>query len=256
MDTLRLILIGIGVLVIGSMLIYYWLTSKSPLKISRPESLKAFNLFNKWRTKGSREPINQVRHRTYDDEPDADDIAALSGLTVPLNEPGIDIDNLGPVSAVNNAESAYTESLIIVLNVMAKKGKLFHGLDILNAMREQGMKFGEMNVFHAYAEESSSPVPFCGLANTVEPGTFDIEHMTELETPGLSLFMQLPGPLEGRAAFERMLQLGRSLAESLGGELCDETHSVLTMQTIGHLKEKIEAYHFKQKMATIKKHRH
>ena len=192
----------------------------------------------------------------YDDEPDAEDIATLSDLTLPISEPEIDIDALGPMSAIEEESRATGETFVVALNVMAREGQRFHGLDILNATQEQGFVFGDMNLFHIYPDEADKHRPLCSLANTIEPGSFDIEHMAETETPGLLLFMQLPGPLEGKLAFERLLQLGRALAARLDGVLCDESRSVLTLQTIGHIKEKIEAFHFKQKMSSLNHHRH
>jgi cell division protein ZipA len=78
-------------------------------------------------------------------------------------------------------------------------------------------------------------------------GTFD--------TPGLVLYLHLPAPVEAREAFDILIEKGRKLAEVLEGDLCDETRSVLTNQTIGHLKEKVEAYRFKQKMTQLQHHR-
>ncbi|MDR9435451.1 MAG: cell division protein ZipA C-terminal FtsZ-binding domain-containing protein, partial [Thiohalophilus sp.] len=97
--------------------------------------------------------------------------------------------------------------------------------------------------------------PVFSLANTVEPGTFDLNAIEQLQTPGLSLFMQLPAPIDSREAFELMLKTGRNLAEQLGGDLCDERRNVLTLQTIGHLKEQIEAFLFRRKMAGLQKQR-
>ena len=251
MDTLRLILLVIGAIIIGGMLIYYWVTSDKKTKITSLFS------FLKSPRSPERDSANVVApSHVYEDEPDAEDIAALSGLTMPLREPEVNIDELGPISALAAEPSVGGERLIVVLNIMAKQGVRFHGLDILNTMRDQGFEFGDMNLFHVYVDQSNKLRPLCSIANTVEPGTFDIEHMAEMETPGLSLFMQLPGPMEDRLAFERILQLARALAEQLGGDLCDESRSILTLQAIGHMKDKIEAFHFKRNMSSPNNHRH
>ena len=251
MDTLRLILLVIGAIIICGMLIYYWATSDNKPKIT--------SLFSFLKSHGSSktDPAAEIqRSHVYEDEPDAEDIAALSGLTLPLGEPAVNIDDLGPISALSDEPAVGGERLIVVLNVMAKQGRRFHGLDILNTLRDQGFEFGDMNLFHAYVDQSNKTRPLCSIANTVEPGTFDIEHMAEMETLGLSLFMQLPGPMEDRLAFDRILQLARALAEQLDGDLCNESRNMLTLQTIGHMKERIEAFHFKQKMTSLNKHRH
>jgi FtsZ-interacting cell division protein ZipA len=249
MDTLRLVLLILGALFIGGMLVYYWATSDKKIKLMRLFSWLNFSPSADKDVMSATTPPPE-----YDDEPDAEDIAALSGLTLPMIEPEVDVDALGPISALSEELGASGETFIIAFNVMARQGQRFHGLDILNAIREQGFVFGDMNLFHVYPDQPAKGAPMCSLANTVEPGSFDIEHMAELETPGLLLFMQLPGPLEGAVAFERLLQLGRALAEQLDGVLCDESRSVLTLQTIGHIKEKIEVFHFKQKMSSLNHH--
>ena len=251
MDLLRLILLILGVILIGGMLIYYWVTSDK-----KPKVTNFFPFLKSSRSLEATVEAEKLPPHEYEDEPDAEDIAALSGLTQPLREAEIDIDELGPISALAEEPTVGTEQLIMVLNVMAKQGQRFHGLDILTAMRDLEFEFGDMNLFHLFVDQANKHRPLCSVANTVEPGTFDIEHMAEMETPGLSLFMQLPGPMEDRQAFERMLQLARALAEQLEGDLCDESRSMLTLQTISHMKDRIEAFHFKQKMNTLKNHRH
>lgn len=266
MDSLRLILLGLGLLLIGGMLVYYGRQRESGSKLPGRSGSRVHRWLHerlrslprpRWpsRRRASTRAMDAVPEPLYADEPDAEDIAALSGLRVPVGEPQLDLEALGPISALQAEDHPAAETLIVVLNVMAHAGRKFHGLDILNALREQDMLFGAMNIFHAYPPDSEIRQPVCSLANTVEPGTFDIEHMAELETPGLTLFLQLPGPRSGREAFEQMLRIGRGLAEQLDGELCDETRSALTLQTIGHLKETIEAHDFKQKMAAIKNQR-
>ncbi len=61
--------------------------------------------------------------------------------------------------------------------------------------------------------------------------------------------MQLPGPTECRKALETLLEVSKRLADALSGELCDENRSVLTQQTIPHLKDKVETYRLKQQTA-------
>ena len=251
MDTLRLILLILGALFIGAMLLYYWATSENKLKF-----LPLFSRLRFSRSTKTEEMLAEPPTPQYDDEPDAEDLATLSELSLPVNEPDIDVDALGPMSALAEEPGVGGETFMVALNVMARHGKRFHGTDVLQAVQQQGFVYGDMNLFHAFPDEAATGNPICSLANTVEPGSFEIEQMAELETPGLLLFMQLPGPLGGREAFERVLQLGRALTDQLDGVLCDESRSVLTLQTIGHIKEKIDAFYFKQKMSSQHHRRH
>jgi len=241
----------VGALFIGGMLLYYWATSENKMKF-----IQQFPRFKFSRASNKHVMPDVPPPPEYTDEPDAEDIAALSGLTLPTSEPEIDIEALGPMSAITEEVGMSGEIFVVALNIMARQGQRFDGADILTAMHDQGFVFGDMNLFHVYPDQASRERPLCSLANTVEPGSFDMDHMAELETPGLLLFMQLPGPLEAKLAFDRLLQLGRALSEQLDGVLCDESRSVLTLQTIGHIKEKIEEFHFKQKISSLNHHRH
>jgi cell division protein ZipA len=87
------------------------------------------------------------------------------------------------------------------------------------------------------------------VANIVEPGTFDPDAMEGFSTPGLVLFLTLPGPFDAVRAFDAMVEAARSLANSLKGTVCDATRSVLTNQTIGHLREDIIDFQLRQRVA-------
>ncbi len=236
MDNLRVILLVFGLLLIGGLYLRYRSERLLPMLFSR---------IKRWFSRDDAEPPVAELPPLDGDLPELR-AAAPEALAA---------DDVGPISALPEEEGGDGETLIIALNVMARAPARFHGLDILAALKATGFRFGDMNIFHYYPETGAGDRPLCSVANTVEPGRFDIEHMAELETPGLSLFMQLPGPMEGRAAFDKVLQLGRALAERLDGELCDETRSALTLQTIGHLKETIESFRFRQKMAHLRRHR-
>jgi cell division protein ZipA len=83
----------------------------------------------------------------------------------------------------------------------------------------------------------------------VEPGTFDLSAMGSFTTSGLVLFLQLPGPTEPVQAFDRMVEAARSLADSLGGTVCDATRSMLTNQTVGHMREDVIDFQLRQRVA-------
>ena len=144
------------------------------------------------------------------------------------------------------------EELIIVLNVMAHEGSRFPGLDIHTAMAMAGMHHGDMNIYHQHVETNGSGPTIFSIANVIEPGSFDPASMEEFSSPGLVLFLRLPVAIESGKAFEKMLASARLLAQQLDGELMDETRSTLTQQTIGHLRERVAAYQFKQQLAQSK----
>ncbi len=128
---------------------------------------------------------------------------------------------------------------VIVLNVIAPQGKCFAGPALIEAITDSGLVFGDMNIFHFL----KGGEPVFSLVNMVKPGVFDMAAVEPLTTPGVSLFIQLPNNAGNSvSAFDRMLETGRSLASRLGGELRDETRSVLTHSAIDHMREQLIEY--------------
>lgn len=250
MDSLRLILLLIGVVfIVGIYLVY---KSKQDTKTLKDSPFSKFiNSFSQ-RFSAHKDSVDnryELNNETLDDE----DIEQLSSVrVVSQDEHELGTESFSAVPELET-EVAHGDELVIVFNIMATANNKFKGLDILDALLANGFTHGDMKIFH-YFETETDKLPVCSIANAVEPGFFELEHIEAIETPGLSLFMQLPGSQEARASFDIMLSRGRAVAEHLQGELCDETRSVLTMQTIGHIKEKIEAWLFKQKMARVRQH--
>jgi len=138
------------------------------------------------------------------------------------------------------------EHEVIVINVDAKLGEKFSGAAIKTLLEACGMEHGEMSIFHRHEQDDLlSPIQF-SVANAVEPGYFDPDKLEEIETPGVSFFMSVPGPKDYIKAFEYMTETARCFAENLKGELKDENRSTLTSQTIEHCRQRIKEFERKQ----------
>lgn len=143
------------------------------------------------------------------------------------------------------------DELLIVLNVMAEPDHPFTGVALRDALESVEMRFGDMAIFHHHGVgDMRTDVPVFSAANMLKPGHFDLEELEALTTPGVSLFMRLPGPLDPRVAFELMLNTGQRLAQDLGGELRDDTRSVLSTQSIAHIRERIAEFNRRQLLAS------
>ena len=126
---------------------------------------------------------------------------------------------------------------LLIINVVASKGHRFLGEDIVRALRGQGLTYGEMNIFHR--KDPMTKAKQFSIASLVEPGTFDLSDLEALNSPGMSFFLQLPGPEDATDAFDDMVATAQHIAFELGGELRDEQMSVLTGQTREHMRQRI-----------------
>ena len=145
-------------------------------------------------------------------------------------------------SVMENDEPALNASVeeLLVVNLIAPRGHKFNGEDLVNGLRKQGLRYGDMSIFHRLNPLTKAKL--YSVANIVEPGTFDLADLETLSSPGISFFLQLPGPDQASDAFEDMLTTARNLSSELGGELRDEQLSVLTRQTAEHMRERIAEY--------------
>jgi cell division protein ZipA len=140
---------------------------------------------------------------------------------------------------------------ILQLNLVARKAR-FSGDAIMQATRDTDLVHGPMAIFHRYTTDRQSRILF-SMANLVEPGNFDLEKMADFSTPGLTLFAQLPGPLEGVRLFDEMLATAQRLAALLDAEIQDESHSDMSRQTIEHLREELVEFERKVRLARKKR---
>jgi cell division protein ZipA len=145
------------------------------------------------------------------------------------------------------------EEKIVAVYLIAPPQAPFHGPDVLAAARAASLEHGDMRIFHRL-QAGDDPRPVFSMANSVEPGWFDIEAMDEFETPGLALFLQLPGPLDGVTALDALLAAAQIMQRQLGGELRDAQRSVLTKQTMAHLREDMQEYARRQRLVQAKPH--
>ncbi len=142
------------------------------------------------------------------------------------------------------------EDKIIVIYIMSPPGGRFSGNDVKRAVETAGMKYGNMSIFHRLVDPDNLDTDAVfSLANSVEPGIFDLDTLDDFSTPGLTLFMQLPGPLNGITALDSMLAAAHIIAAELHGELLDQSRSVLSKQTIEHLHSEIIEYQRRQRLA-------
>lgn len=136
------------------------------------------------------------------------------------------------------ADVEASEQKIVTLRVVARNNGAINGADLALSLRGIGMRHGKFDIYHSYDGADENNVIF-SAASLVEPGTFDMTTIREQELPGISLFMVLPGPMDGALSFDRMMTAARALKQSLNAELLDESGSTLSIQRERYLREEI-----------------
>lgn len=151
-------------------------------------------------------------------------------------------------TAEKSAVADDTQEKIIVLYLTAQKNRVFSGAHIVQAMQALGLRHGDKQIFHYFSPAGGSEAVF-GVANILEPGWFELSAMDGFSTPGLVLFLQLPGPVADLQAFELFIAKARELQSLLGGELKDDSRHALNGQMINHLRDQVQGFTRQRKMS-------
>lgn len=135
---------------------------------------------------------------------------------------------------------------VFVIHVFNKQG--LAGIDLRRVFNACDMRFGEMDIFHRFERANAQGKIQFSVANSVEPGCFDLNTLDELETTGISLFMSLPGPDNAMEAFDAMAEVALVFARNFNANLCDDSHSDLNPQTLEHYRQRIRDFSRKQSL--------
>lgn len=109
------------------------------------------------------------------------------------------------------------------------------GAQLLALLQGERLQHGKFNIFHRQHDGGT----VFSVASMVEPGSFDLHSMSEQQFPGITLFMLLPGPLDGLVAYDQMLSCAQRIAHATGAVLQDERGSKLTPQSMDKLRNEV-----------------
>ena len=130
---------------------------------------------------------------------------------------------------------------VLAMHLMASKGEMINGQMLLDAVLAVGFRFGGRKIFDRHLNEEGSGEVLFSLANVANPGTFDLNTIADIKTPGVSLFMQLDGLTDPVTAFDIMVDTVDRLVAQLHLHVLDEARSSMTKQTIDHYRQRARA---------------
>ncbi|MBT5219847.1 MAG: cell division protein ZipA [Woeseia sp.] len=208
MDGLRWLLLVVGLFVVAG--VYFYTRVQRDRKTIE--------------TAEETDPANRVEPSFggIEDSPDSDTFDQVEGDAGEISE--------APVPA--------GEQKIVTLRVIARNSGAFAGDELVLSLRGIGMRHGKFGIFHRFEGSDEENIIF-SAASLVEPGSFDMANIKEQKIPGISLFMVLPGPIDGAEGFDLMITASRALAQTLDAELLDETGSTLSIQRERYMREEI-----------------
>ncbi|MBX2879377.1 MAG: cell division protein ZipA [Granulosicoccus sp.] len=132
---------------------------------------------------------------------------------------------------------------IVSLHVVAQSNAYIEGEQLLELFERRGYHFGEMNIFHSMHNDQT----VFSIAKMIEPGYFDIDDVDTFATPGITLILQLPGPVPADVAFEVLISEAFEMASELNATVLDGDRNNMSKQTLQHMREGIYEYMHRQK---------
>lgn len=158
-----------------------------------------------------------------------DDVAEIE-----ITEPEVNIEPAASAKTETAVEAP--EEQVFVINIMARENQVINGAQLLQELLTLGFKFGEMDIFHRHVDGAGKGAVIFSLANMVKPGTFDIDHMEQFQTPGVSLFMMYPCAISVSKNYQMMLNAADRIASAVDGLLCDASRNPMTAEMIAEEK--------------------
>lgn len=131
-----------------------------------------------------------------------------------------------------------SDDLVIALTIMAPDNEKFAGRAIKAALESSNLHFGDLQVYHRFTSGARKQSIF-SVANILDPGTLLPDKFTSLTTPGLLIFARLPGPVNGLAMFDDLLETAQSLTEKLGGTLSDDAREPISESRLEAMRSRI-----------------
>lgn len=230
MNSLRLIFILIGLLVLALIILFH-----------RPEGETRRN-HARWRA-GRREPVLGDDPVSSDDfeSHQADELAPPQAPQVEAPEASEAPEAGSPVRMKGERPAQYgSPDKIVSLYIRRRNQQKISGSELLDAAIKAGLDFGEMNIFHRRQEGEKQPI--FSMANLTAPGHFDPSQWNVFSTPGVTLFLVLPAPVSALDAWDAMLATGERIGRLLSADVLDDAECLLSRQRIAQVRESMREY--------------
>jgi len=165
----------------------------------------------------------------------ADDVPARDGKRPAANARDMSDVMMSNVSGQPKSASVtrLPESAIplppqLVLFIAADIDAGFAGEEVLRALDNAGLSFGDMDIFHRLVLSEQGEISLFSVANGVKPWTLYPDELVMQTTPGLSMILNLPSPIDDREAINDFLRTAERLTADLNGVLKDHNQQPVT----------------------------
>jgi FtsZ-interacting cell division protein ZipA len=123
----------------------------------------------------------------------------------------------------------------IGVNIVAAESQTFPGARIRSLAEAAGFKLEPDGLFHFRNDQRHNLFTL----DNHEPAPFLPEQINRLSTSGVTLLLDVPRVANGPSVLDRMLEVGRDLAQALDGRLVDDNRVVLNEAGIDRIRHQL-----------------
>jgi cell division protein ZipA len=164
-----------------------------------------------------------------------DDQQTIHPISTPEH---VAVDEPEPIEIKPKAPRKDSDDVVIALTIMAAENERFSGRAVKAALDSSNLHFGDLQVYHRFTGGARKKSMF-SVANILDPGILLPDKFISLTTPGLLIFARLPGPVNGLAMFDDLLETAQSLTEKLGGTLSDDARQPISESRLEAMRSRI-----------------
>jgi len=228
-NSLRLVLLGVGVVILVGIYLYDGWQKKRRLTLAerksadREEKVEPFI--------ASEEVLQpSIENEPVIQEPSLQEVDTIESVKV---APDPD-----PVAVIEDIPVAQ-QAMVVQLAVIAKPELTMAGEELKGMFTQLGLEYGDMDVFHGYHGQGDERIQSFHVTNILEPGTFPNDSMAGFESTGLMLFFQTSDAVDSIAVFNDMLTTAKALAERFNARLVDAEMNELVDEKIETIRSQL-----------------
>jgi cell division protein ZipA len=129
---------------------------------------------------------------------------------------------------------------IVALLIAEREGTHIFGEQLHAALQAQGLEYGDRQIYHRIDRGAGKTV--FSVASLLKPGYLDPAEAKGFTTPGLTVFMVLPGPVHPVTAFQDMLTTTQALAKALNADVYDGKRRPMTSALAHTMQVEVETF--------------
>ncbi|MFM2319534.1 MAG: hypothetical protein RLZZ215_2155 [Pseudomonadota bacterium] len=201
-------------------------------------------IFIYWASRRTRQDLPQQSHqRSSMNSITAEDGSEISSVAVDLpardgKSPNVNARTIiddweqRPSTSATAATTTEPEQVLeapsqLIMFIAAEQAD-FVGTEVLSALDNAGLQFGEMNVYHRMILTETGEQSLFYVANGIKPWTLVPDEIAETTTPGLSLILNLPSPINNREAIHDFVKTAERLNQQLAGVIKNQNQEVIS----------------------------